>query len=259
MLWTATKNHHFHPRLFIGILLGTCLFSSLLLQPAEGKEKYREVTVSNGAVITGRAFFKGPPPESYVIWVTKDADIFGEKVPDERLIVSPTGQIKNVLILIEGIMEGKPWPDHTARLSNKGGRFIPHFQTARKRTKLEMINRDPVLHNTHAMLRGFKLTRGSTYFNLAQPLQDVVIKKLLRRAGMLEIVCDVHDWMNGWIAVLDHPYHAVTPEDGTFEIRDIPAGTYDILAWHEKLGRQRVRVTLKAGEQKSLAFEFPVK
>ncbi len=79
------------------------------------------------------------------------------------------------------------------------------------------------------------------------------------RPGLVQIMCDTHDWMNGWIAVLDNPYYAITGEDGAYKITNIPAGTYNLTAWHEKLGRRQVEVTVKAGEETKLNFEFPAK
>lgn len=220
---------------------------------AGGQDSYREGTVTNGATIVGEATYAGSPPGPFVIWVTKDAAVFGEKLPDERLIVSRTGKIKNVLITLEGVKEGKPWPNHSARLLNKGGRFVPHLQVVRTGVQLEVINEDPVLHNTHAYLNG------RTLFNLAQPNKGQVIRKPLKRAGLVELMCDSHDWMSGWIAVMDHPYFAITGEDGAYTITDVPPGTYTLTAWHEKLGRRQVRITVKGKEQKKVDFTFPVK
>lgn len=238
---------------WISKFVGLSLLPLLLVGPAAGKEKYKEVAVSNGGSIAGEATYRGSPPGPYVIHVTKDNEVFGKTVPDERLIVSPAGKIKNVLITVDGIMEGKPWPELRPQLRNKGGRFVPHFQVARTRSKLEIINDDTVLHNTHAVLRS------RTIFNLAQPLQGQVIGKTLKRPGLVEIMCDSHDWMNGWLAVLDHPYYGVTGEDGVYKITDIPAGTYNLTAWHEQLGLQQVQVTVKAGGLTRLNFEFPLK
>ncbi len=70
------------------------------------------------------------------------------------------------------------------------GRILPHFQMVRIGAKLEIINEDPVRHNTHAILKH------RTLFNLLQPLQDQVIRKALKRPGLVEITCDTHDWMN---------------------------------------------------------------
>lgn len=217
------------------------------------QEAYREVAVNNGATISGEALHAGPPPGPFVIWVKKDAEVFGEKVPDDRLLVSRTGKIRNAVITLEGIREGKPWPNHRPQLANKGGRFLPHVQLVRTGAQLEIVNRDPVLHNTH----GYQ--DGRTVFNLAQPNVDQVIRRLLKRPGLIDIMCDSHDWMNGWIAVSDHPYVALTGEDGAYTITDVPPGTYALTAWHEKLGRQGLQVTVKAKEQKRVNLSFPVK
>ena len=217
------------------------------------QEAYREVAVNRGATITGEAIHAGPPPGPFVIWVKKDAEVFGEKIPDDRLVVSQAGKIKNVVVTLEGIREGKPWPNHRPQFANKGGRFLPHVQAVRAGTQLEIINRDPVLHNTH----GYQ--GGRTVFNLAQPNQDQVIRKPLKKPGLVDIMCDAHDWMSAWIVVAPHPYVAITGDDGTYLISDIPAGTYTLTAWHEKLGKKQVQVTVEAGKRQRADFTFSAK
>lgn len=234
-------------------LLGAGLAALFGAGLAGGQENYREGTIADGATIVGEATHVGSPPGPFVIWVKKNADVFGEKLPDERIIVSRTGKIKNVLVTLEGVKEGKRWPDHRPQLLNKGGLFVPHLQVIRAGAQFEVVNQDPVLHNTHAYLDG------KTLFNLAQPNKDQVIRRPLRRSGVVELMCDSHDWMNGWIAVSDHPYVALTGEDGAYTITDVPPGTYTLTAWHEKLGRQRLQVTVKAKELKRVNLSFPVK
>ena len=73
---------------------------------------------------------------------------------------------------------------------------------------------------------------------------------------MVHFKCDVHNWMNAYAGVLDHPYFAVTANGGAFELKDLPAGTYTIEAWHEKLGTQTQSVTLAAKETKTISFTF---
>jgi hypothetical protein len=62
--------------------------------------------------------------------------------------------------------------------------------------------------------------------------------------------------MKGYIAVLKHPYFAVTDKDGHFEVKDLPPGTYTINAWQEKLGTKTQKVTVAAGQSQSLDFVF---
>jgi len=215
-----------------------------------GSPAYKEVQISSGGTISGTITYKGPIPEPYVIWPTKDVDIFGKTIPDDRFLISKEGKIKNVVISLEGVKEGKRWPKINASLVNQGGRFVPHVQVVQTSAQLEIINRDPVLHNTH----GFQ--GGRTVFNPGLPTQNQVVKKSLKRAGIIQVMCDVHDWMNGWIVVQDHPYFAVTGDDGNFTITDVPPGSYKISAWHEKLGKLEARVEVAAKGKARIDFAF---
>lgn len=235
------------------LVVAAGLIAALSPMATSAQEGYREVTVNNGAVISGEAVYAGVPPGPFVIWVKKDAEVFGEKVPDDRLVVSRSGKIMNVVVTLEGVKEGKPWPNLRPQLVNKGGRFLPHVQVVRTGAQLEIINRDPVLHNTH----GYQDRR--IVFNLAQPNQDQIIRKPLKRPGLIDVMCDSHDWMSAWIAVQDHPYGAVTGEDGTYVINDIPPGTYTLTAWHEKLGKKQVQVTVGAAKRQRVDFTFSAK
>ncbi|MBI4588396.1 MAG: carboxypeptidase regulatory-like domain-containing protein [Candidatus Rokubacteria bacterium] len=237
----------------ISVIVLAGLVASLWAAGVGAQEAYRQVTVTNGATISGEAIFAGPPPGPFVIWVKKDAEVFGEKVPDDRLVVSQAGKIKNVVVTLEGITEGKPWPDGRPQLANKGGRFLPHVQIVRRDVQLEIVNRDPVLHNTH----GYQ--GGRTVFNLAQPNQNQIIKRPLKQPGLIDVMCDAHDWMSGWIVVSAHPYVAITGDDGTYAIPDVPPGAYTLTAWHEKLGKKQVQVTVGAGKRQRVDFTFSPK
>jgi hypothetical protein len=135
-------------------------------------------------------------------------------------------------------------------LVNEKGRFIPHVQVAKQGAKLEVVNNDPVLHNTH----GFQ--EGRTIFNPAVPTQGLKVQAPLRKPGIIEVMCDAHDWMNGWVVVLEHPYFSVTGEDGSYSIADIPPGTYAVTAWHEKLGKKQTQITVTAGRSQNVDFAF---
>ena len=73
---------------------------------------------------------------------------------------------------------------------------------------------------------------------------------------MVPFKCDVHNWMHAYVGVVDHPYFAVTHGGGKFELKDVPAGTYTVEAWHEKLGTQTQSVTLGEKESKEITFTF---
>jgi hypothetical protein len=117
--------------------------------------------------------------------------------------------------------------------------------------KLKILNSDPTLHNVHAV------AKNSRSFNLAMPRQGMELEQSFRaREVMVRIKCDVHPWMETWCGVLDHPFFAVTGDDGAFELSKLPAGTYTVEAWHEEYGTQTQSVTVNDGESTTLSFTF---
>ena len=116
--------------------------------------------------------------------------------------------------------------------------------------KLNVLNSDPVLHNTH----GYYGKR--TAFNVALPNQGQTVEVELPRAGQVKIECDAHGWMLGFVYVVANPYYALTAEDGTFEITDVPPGNYTLVANQAYTGPIEVDVTVKAGETAEIPVEL---
>jgi plastocyanin len=104
---------------------------------------------------------------------------------------------------------------------------------------LKIRNDDDTLHNVHAM------PTKSKEFNIGQPNKGMETTRTFASPEvMVKFKCDVHPWMAAYVGVLDHPFFATTGEDGSFTIKDLPPGTYEIVAWHEKLGEQTAKVTV---------------
>ena len=82
------------------------------------------------------------------------------------------------------------------------------------------------------------------------------VKVFDKEEFMFALKCDVHPWMVAWLSVMPHPFFASTQTDGKFKIDNLPAGTYEIEAWHEKLGTQKASVTVAADETKEINFTF---
>lgn len=214
---------------------------------------YEEIEVSNGGTILGRVTFHGPPPEAETLHVSKDQEFCGETIPSPVYRVSTDGAIQDVVVSIVEISRGKAGPRGSIRVHNSHCMFEPHVQAATTTQKtLELLNDDPVIHNTHPYLRR------RTLFNLALPIQGMAIKKSLRgRPGIIHVKCDAHEWMEGWVVVLGHPYYDVTDEGGTFRIEAVPPGTYRLQAWHERLGTIEQEVVVETGKEVRLSFQFP--
>lgn len=212
---------------------------------------YSEIEIKEGGTLHGVVSFAGPAPAPGTLTVDKDKEVFGGSLPDETLLVSASGKMANVVVTIEGVPQGKRWPELKFVLENRGGRFLPHVQVVRAGAQLEIVNRDPVFHQAHAYLDD------RTVFNLALPVQGLMIKRPLKKPGIVEVVCDAHKWMSAWVVVQEHPYFAVTDPEGNYFIGELSPGNYGVTAWHEKLGTIKKQVRLEAGERHRLDFALP--
>ena len=81
-------------------------------------------------------------------------------------------------------------------------------------------------------------------------------KSFAREEVAIPVKCNVHPWMKGYIAVLKNPYFAVSDKEGRFSLKDLPPGSYTITAWQEKLGTSVQKITVGAGENKTVDFTF---
>ncbi len=212
---------------------------------------YQTIEVISGGRLTGRVVALDPPPPHRPQPVTKDEQICGREVPDERLIVGKGGALMNAVVSVEGILHGKAIDlGFRPRLDNVGCRFVPHVLAVAVGQKLEVRNSDPLLHNTHATFEG-----RTTVFNLALPVQNQRIPKAIEKPGLMKVECDAgHVWMSAWIHAFEHPYYAVTGEDGSFTIDGLPPGTYTVRAWHEELGTQSLEITIHPGASSEITF-----
>jgi plastocyanin len=142
-------------------------------------------------------------------------------------------------------------PTDTVKIDQKDCRYHPHVFGLRVGQTLEISNSDPTLHNIHA------LPKGNAEFNTAQPIQNMKTNHTFDKAEvMVPFKCEVHGWMNAYVGVVDNPYFAVTGEDGKFSLKGVPAGTYTVEAWHEKLEPMTQSVTIAASESKDVTFTF---
>ena len=193
--------------------------------------------------IVGRVRLEGHFEKPGPLPVYKNRDFCGSQVPNESLLVSPQGGLKNVVLIISGARkvtrENQP---KNLVLDNKNCAFDPHVQVAPVGSEILLLNSDPILHDVHARLGS------ETLFNEGLPTWRQV-KKRLTRTGIIAIHCEVlHTWMSAYIVVTASPYFGVTDKEGEFVIEGVPAGTHKIEVWHEKLGTQSKTVSVGAGD-----------
>lgn len=164
--------------------------------------------------------------------------------------------IKNVLIRItKGLtkeLEGRTFtdkPTETVHIDQKHCMYEPRVAAARVGQTVEFINSDAVFHNVRS------ITKNNEDFNVAMPSKEDRFTKVFTKPEVfLQTKCSVHPWMNAYIAVIDHPFYAVTGASGEFVIRGLPSGKYTLEAWHEVLGTQTQVISFP--EDSKVTFTF---
>ncbi len=188
-----------------------------------------------------------PPPTP--VENTTDPAVCGRMQTLEDLLVSAEGGgIQNVIIALEKPPEvATPSPSRLV-LDNRECRFVPHVSVLTVGSTIEASNSDALLHNVHLY--------GAAQANIALPFRGLRVEKTVTTPGLIVIKCDVHGWMQAFVRVDSHPFHAVSDADGHFRIPDIPAGTHDLEIWHEKLGRQRKTIRIEGGRTMQIQVEY---
>ena len=141
-------------------------------------------------------------------------------------------------------------PTEPAVIAQKGCLYQPHVLAVRANQPLEVVNNDSTAHNIHPT------PANNREWNKAEPPGAKVEEAFAREEIAIPVKCNIHPWMRGYIAVFKHPYFVVTKDDGTFDLSNLPPGTYTIKAWHEKLGTASQTITIGANESKVLSFVF---
>jgi hypothetical protein len=205
--------------------------------------EYTEVQVRDGGSIRGKITYNGRPPSPHKISVTRDTKVCGTSRADDTFIVAADGGVKSVVVYLSDVAAGKTMDREVKPvLDQRECNYVPRLQVVPLHSTLLIKSSDLILHNVHSFLNG------STVINVAVPPQKgLVLGRKLDRPGGQQLKCDVHGFMRGGIFVADNPYFAVTAEDGTFAILDVPAGTYTLNTWHEAAGSIAQEVTVEPG------------
>ena len=206
------------------------------------------------ASVAGKIMFEGTAPANQKIQMSADPFCASHsKSPmTEDYRVNADGTLGNVIVYVKSGIEGMTFkaPTEPVVIDQVECHYVPHVFTMMVKQPLKIKNSDSTLHNIHAW------AEKNTPFNIGQPVQNMETQKTFDKEEMpLPIRCDVHKWMGAFVGVFTHPFHTVAKDGGTFELM-LPAGKYEIVAWHEKLGTQTQTVEVKDNEKKELNFTF---
>lgn len=226
---------------------------------------YDVVEIEHGAVILGHVTYEGVVPEADIYYMQKNPRVCGQArdAKNGTRAVSTVrvdeGMLKDVVVFLDGVPEGKPFPKDFSDLATFRSRWCtwePRVGVFVNGDPITVINLDAVVHNPigyetvgRARLSHFNVPLHMDGSQFHQPVT-------LRKGKVLKLECLQHQFMHSWVFTVDNPYVAIAGDRGDFRMNDIPAGNYSLTAWHPTLGYQSTSVTLSANQTLEVTFEY---
>jgi plastocyanin len=231
--------------------LSAFLLVGLVALPFSDLLAYTGGDVKDGGTISGTVKFAGAAPAPKKLDVSKDKEVCGKSGKTDQSLVVSGGNLVNAVVSITDIKTGKKI-DTTkkVKLDQKECEYHPHVLAFPAGTTVEIQNPDGILHNIHSY------SKVNPQFNIAQPKFKKTVDVKIEKPEAINVKCDVHGWMSGWLVATESPYVAVTDNSGSFKLTDVPAGSYTVEVWHETLGKTSQKVTVKGKEDAKVNFEM---
>ena len=262
-----------HARMWLGLILALSLLT--LVSACGGNKTETDEgpsTVGNApppskhneGTITGKISYSGAAPEAKKIDTSADPACTSKSptLMTEDWVVKD-GKLANTFVYIkDGTIEGAkkvseytwPAPSSAATLDQNGCHYKPHVVGVVVKQDISITNSDPTTHNIHFT------PKNNPDWNQSQPNgAPALTHKLNVAEAMVPVKCNQHPWMKSYIGVLKHPFFAVSAEDGSFTIKNVPPGKYTVVAWHEGPGNgteKTMEVTVAASGTATADFTF---
>lgn len=188
--------------------------------------------------LKGRFTFGGAAPAAPELKADKDIEVCGKhKLVSEEMVVGADKGVANVVVFVRD-KSVKIHPDLAATknekvvLDNKNCRFEPHVTFVQTGQTLVLKNSDSVGHNSNVAT-----VKNPPSNSLIPAGGETTVTFANDEAIPAQVTCNIHPWMKSWLVVRPNPYAAVSKSDGSFEIKNVPAGgELELQLWHEKAG-----------------------
>jgi hypothetical protein len=242
---------------------------------------YKVVPVSNGGTIAGLISFEGKARPPKVIKVEKTPEVCGKEDRELYEVSVNDGKLQDVVVLLEGIKEGKPFDNHVLLGPPPGTRtagetpenslfpgtdikpqkciFGAFTGVIAQASVLRFDNLDPVKHSPHTYAVKGRVRKSLHNQDLEGKGKLELPIALKKGYNVVKLECDQHPHMQNWFRLVDSPYYAFSAADGTFKIDQVPPGTYKLIAWHPILGEHEQEVSIAASGTIDVNFQFSSK
>ena len=160
-------------------------------------------------------------------------------------------ELTNVVVFLQDGPRPATLPPGRARIVQENETFVPRVIAITRGSTVDFPNADPFFHDV------FSLSRSGT-FDLGSYPRGQTKSHQFRKAGLVKVYCHIHSHMTASIMVFDHPFFAIPKADGTFTIHDVPPGSYQVSAWHERIGEHVQPVRIEAGRPSEIQFALPI-
>jgi plastocyanin len=217
----------------------------LLLVPAACRRddaQTNRTSASGEGVIRGQVTYSGMPDLKIIPG--------SPQVVDETIVTGAHSGLKNVIVYLKDAPKATFTMQTPAVLDQVKCVYVPHVLAVQTGQKLTLKSSDSVMHNVHLKSAvnpdtnyGFQ-TAGEKQITLSSAEAPFAVR------------CDVHPWMGAWIGVFDHPWFAVTADDGSFTIEHVPPGNYTLAAWQEALPEQEQKISVSGSGATEANFKF---
>lgn len=216
----------------------------------------RPVDAATAGSVGGAVKLDGAPPRMRPINMAAEpacARVHTTPATTQHVLVGTAGALQNVVVYLKGDFSQYAFDPASSpvMLDQKGCLYSPHVFALRVGQPVHVMNSDQTTHNVHP------IPVNNREWNESQPPgAGAIMQSFAREEVAVPVKCNVHPWMNSYIAVVSHPYFQVTGQDGSFSLKNVPPGTYTLTAWHELYGANEQSITIGASEAKSVNITF---
>lgn len=230
--------------------------------PAEGAKPAESAPAAapaapaaDAGTITGKVSYTGAPPKLMKIKMDAEPSCAAKHTTPQMtqdVVLNGNGTLRYAIVFLKTPPAGNfPPPSTPAELDQEGCTYHPHVLAVMAGQQIQIKNSDQTTHNIHP------LPTQNREWNKSQPAgSEPLMETFAREEITIPVKCNVHPWMKAFIGVFKHPFFAVSGEDGTFTIPNVPPGEYTIEVWQEKLGAQEQKVTVGPKETKTVDFSY---